>query len=185
LRDDEPRGLYIELFGCRLDADAAHLDVAMGATALGLGHQHHVGHARQVRRQKGAAVSRGFLGAALLRLLVLGQRGLRVVGRRRIEQRQLHLQPAHRLARRALARLARELLHQLRVEVAHPREQRDDGRDERRDGAASEHVRDERAHDPEVGVEDAGDRGDLVGRAGHRRRIRAISESVSMNVVDG
>jgi hypothetical protein len=119
LRRDELRRLDVELLRSGLDADAREIDLAARTGALGSGNEEHVGDAGQVRRQRGTGVRRGLLGAALLRQPLLCGGGPPVIGRRGAEERQLHLQAPHRFAGRVLSRLARELLHELRVEVAH------------------------------------------------------------------
>ncbi len=176
LRDDEFRGTYIELFGRELDGDALGLHAAMWTSALGVVDEKHVGHARQVGGQLGSAVRRRLLGAALLGLLVLGRCRLAVIGRRRDPTGQLHLQPVHRLIRRPFARRAREPLHQLPVEIAHPHQQPDDRRHQRGDGPLGDHLRDELLDGLHVRSERAGDRRWLVARGAHRELLFARSQ---------
>jgi hypothetical protein len=169
LRHDERQGTHVELFGGGLDGDALGLHVTVRTRALGVVDEKHVGHPRQVGGQLGSAVRGRFFSAALFGLLVLGRCRLAVIGRRRDPKGQLHLQPAHRLIRRAFARRARELLHQLRVEIAHSHQQRDDRRHQPGDRALGDHVRDELLDGFEVRSERAGDRRGLVARGAHRK----------------
>jgi hypothetical protein len=143
LRRDELRRLDVELVRRGLDADARESDLAARTRALASGHEEHVGDAGQVRRHRGTGVRRGLLGAALFRQPLIHGGGPPVLGRRGAEERQLHLQAPHRFAGRVLSRLARELLHQLRVEVAHLHEQCDDRGHECTDRPFGDHVRNE------------------------------------------
>jgi hypothetical protein len=106
-------------------------------------HQLHITFdARQVLGKLRPTVS---VSVRLVRLLPLSLRlpffvalvlARRVVGGRlrccAHHERQLELQAMHPLARRAFAILPRQLLRQILIQVAHPRQQRDDRRNQHR-----------------------------------------------------
>jgi hypothetical protein len=128
LDHDEAGGSQLELLAL-LDGHVGRFDVAVRTHALRLRNAAVVAHTLQVRRQLRAAVWMRSLGTALLGLLLLrlgagvALGALDIVSRLGSPERQLHLQTAHRLARRSLAPRGFEPSTQLGVQVAHARHQ--------------------------------------------------------------
>ena len=108
-------------------------------------------HAREMRRQRAAPVDDVPLRAGFVRL------GFRLGGRAasrqpRERQHELALEALERLGARALATQMRELLDQLGVDVAHPRDERQDRRDELDEAQRLDHPLQPRAHRLESGA---------------------------------
>jgi hypothetical protein len=106
-----------------------------------------------------------------------------VVGREDLREGQLALQRARALGVWPRAAALRELLDQIGVEVAHAREQPEDGLDERDDGALGDHLGDERPHRRQVRDQRRGERARGFLLRGHRR-INAATSRMNSNEVE-
>ena len=170
LPHEQLRGLEVEHVVLR-ERHRRHLDAAEWTEPCLGRHARDVGDARQVRGEH--AAPRMTATARTRRLLLIGRRddlgcgrrgGLRVL----LElQLKLPLEALERLRARALARQVRDALRQLRVEVAHPRDEREDGRDEPREAHRGHHVLEPDAHGVDV----------RCVRRGHRLALRVVRPS--------